>query len=223
MKALSFYFFICFYLLFCPTCIVALQTCFRETEKELDNRQAVATEGHPVKTMKVESLLSVNPDNLEDLETYSDYIVKGIVVDGSESIPIYAEGSDDLLMSFTTVTPLQITQTYKGDFKEGECIDICEKYMKIDSGNNTGILHCGNYMPSTVGEEYIFFLRDCPEDTVWEGKYSVSYFERSRYPVLPQSYGTMSIDKMSNEELDLDDEDATIYKHLLKEVMEKYG
>lgn len=173
--------------------------------------------------MKVESLLSVNPDNLEDLETYSDYIVKGIVLDGSESIPIYAEGSDDLLMSFTTVTPLQITQTYKGDFKEGECIDICEKYMKIDSGNNTGILHCGNYMPSTVGEEYIFFLRDCPEDTVWEGKYSVSYFERSRYPVLPQSYGTMSIDKMSNEELDLDDEDATIYKHLLKEVMEKYG
>lgn len=93
--------------------------CFRETEKELDNRQAVATEGHPVKTMKVESLLSVNPDNLEDLETYSDYIVKGIVLDGSESIPIYAEGSDDLLMSFTTVTPLQITQTYKGDFKEG--------------------------------------------------------------------------------------------------------
>lgn len=66
-------------------------------------------------------------------------------------------------------------------------------------------------------------MRDCPEDTVWEGKYSVSYFERSRYPVLPQSYGTMSIDKMSNEELDLDDEDATIYKHLLKEVMEKYG
>ena len=214
---------LCCGLLLCSFLIGSGMTCFRETEKELDNRQAVATEGHPVKTMKVESLLSVNPDNLEDLETYSDYIVKGIVLDGSESIPIYAEGSDDLLMSFTTVTPLQITQTYKGDFKEGECIDICEKYMKIDSGNNTGILHCGNYMPSTVGEEYIFFLRDCPEDTVWEGKYSVSYFERSRYPVLPQSYGTMSIDKMSNEELDLDDEDATIYKHRLKEVMEKYG
>ena len=43
---------------FCSFLIGSGMTCFRETEKELDNRQAVSDEGHPVKTMKVESLLS---------------------------------------------------------------------------------------------------------------------------------------------------------------------
>ena len=88
---------LCCGLLLCSFLIGSGMTCFRETEKELDNRQAVATEGHPEKNNESRIfIVGQNPDNLEDLETYSDYIVKGIVLDGSESIPIYAEGSDDL-------------------------------------------------------------------------------------------------------------------------------
>lgn len=36
MKALSFYFFICFYLLFCPTCIVALHEVMEQIEQFLE-------------------------------------------------------------------------------------------------------------------------------------------------------------------------------------------
>lgn len=188
----------------------------------LSAKPVEATKNIPVKTIKTQALLSENPDNLSDLEANSDYIVKGKILDGSEPTLIYATGTDDILMSYTTVTPLQVTHTYKGDFEEGETIDICEKYFKKEHNGEMRILHYGNYMPSTVGQEYIFFLKDCPKGTEWEGKYSVSSFERSRYPVLTQTRSSALIDEMSNEELNLDDGDATVYKELLKEVSDQY-
>lgn len=197
-------------------------TAFEDVKISTSQVYASSNKNTNVETSTVNALMSRYPDNLDDLEKYSDYIVKGKIQEGSKSELIYADGSDDVVMSFTTVTPLEINQVYKGDLEVGQIVEICEKYYKSEIDGKIHIRHFGDYMPSTVDGEYIFFLNKCKEGTKWEGKYSVSYFERSRYPVFPKTRSALSVDELDNSDLNLDTGDATIYKELLKEVMDKY-
>ncbi len=72
----------------------------------------------------------------------------------------------------------------------------------------------------------MFFLVDeSKSGDWWSGIYSPVSWERGRYPVPEQTFGVMkekSVDSMSNEELNLGQDDSSEYKALYEQVIKKY-
>lgn len=174
-----------------------------------------------VKSAQIEADVIFSPQTLKEVEEYSTYIVQGILLDdASQKLRYY----DNLPVFGITVSSFKITKVYKGNLKTGDMIQLGEKYYSVGDGGDEIIYHFGNYMPSEVGKEYLFFLADhSTSGDWWKDIYSPISWEKGRYPVLSENLMDRdSIDSMTNEELNLGKDDATDYKNIYKEVIAKY-
>ena len=130
---------------------------------------------------------------LEDLESNSDYIVKGYVDYGSVA-PV--RRWDDIS---STKSSLHITKTYKGELKEGDTIHLREPFYVTLEKNKYVTYYLGRYTPSEKDTEYIFFL------SFNDGYYEPVALEKGRHKVSSE---------ISEE---------SYYKYIHDEVVKKYS
>jgi hypothetical protein len=177
-------------------------------------------------TARIEPDVSYVPNTLEELENSSPYIVKAILLDDSKQrLRKLSFGGKSYTTFGITVSSLVITGVYKGDLHFGEVIKLGEYYYSAENGGKNTLFYFENYIPSTVGKEYLFFLAAAKNnDAFWSGIYSPVFFERGRYPIMRKWFfqEKKSIDSMTNEELNLGKGDPSEYKAFYKLVSEKY-
>ena len=168
-----------------------------------------------MKTNQADCLLLYYPDTLQGLEEHCTYIVRGTVLDGSEQKTIQEDPQD--FPYIYTETLLRINEVYQGDLSEGSIVPICEKYYVKQNEGKYVLVHYVNYMPCEVGKEYIFFLVDSANRSdSEEPSYSLTFLDRSRYPVLPEESG------LSTQNFRAAEADEAAYQKLYQEVAAKY-
>lgn len=148
--------------------------------------------------------------DLDQLEELSDIIVKATVLPGSENIP-HING----VRKGRTYTDIKIQTVYKGNVSKGDIINITEQYYYENNGDELNIFN--GYLPSDVGSEYLFFL-GISNDKSDEQHYLIGA-ERGRYSQKP-IYGVKNRTFSTDHYTFL--EDTEVYRHLRKEVLDKY-
>ena len=106
----------------------------------------------------------------------------------------------------------------------GDVIKIAEQYYVEEQDGQQTLVHYGNYMPSDVGREYLMFFDNPPENSErWKDTYTPLCLDRGRYPVInAKTRSVAGVDNMTNEELNLDTGDSSLYRQSYKDVIEKY-
>lgn len=176
----------------------------------------------PTQAISTENVdLLYDAESLDELEDLSNYIVQGKFRDDAredlqEQVGIVVFGA--------TVSSFEITKVYKGEMNEGDVIKVAEKYYVDDVNGQETLIHYGNYMPSEVGKEYLMFFDNPPENTErWKDIYSPMCREKGRYPVIAaNARASIDVDGMTNEELNLDKGDSTLYRTIYKDVISNY-
>ena len=174
-----------------------------------------------ISTMSVQVDTSFDAQTLEELESQAKYIVQGkFQDDATEDL----QSEAGIVLYGATVSSFEITKVYKGDFEVGDVIRIAEQYYVEDQDGQQTLVHYGNYMPSDVGREYLMFFDNPPENSErWKDTYTPLCLDRGRYPVINAKMRSVAdVDNMTNEELNLDTGDSSIYRQFYKDVIEKY-
>lgn len=159
--------------------------------------------------------------SLEELEDHAKYIVQGkFQDDATEDL----QSEAGIVLYGATVSSFEITKVYKGDFEVGDVIKIAEQYYVEEQDGQQTLVHYGNYMPSDVGREYLMFFDNPPENSErWKDTYTPLCLDRGRYPVInAKTWSVAGVDNMTNEELNLDTGDSSLYRQFYKDVIEKY-
>ncbi len=181
-----------------------------------------------INIISVHSDREIMIDNLQDLELNSDLVIRAKVLDGSFN-EIYRTPSN-LINYGITYTDLEITSVIFGDADIGDIIKITEEYFYVDKLTVRNVFCMQNYAPSTVNQEYIFFLKKYTSD---KPKFEDMYFpigvEKGRYPILnsqnnlfKSTRSFVDINEFTNQELNLGNGDSTEYRIIFNEVVRKY-
>ncbi|MGX8699796.1 hypothetical protein [Caproiciproducens sp.] len=186
----------------------------------------VAVNDLPAVQSDQDCILLYNAKTVEELEELSPNIVQGTLLDDAEQ-KILRNKEGDITLSGINISSLKITKVYKGDLKIGDIIKLGERYYITDENGKEKVVYDGNYLPSTVGKEYLFFLgnKQINKD-YWSGTYAPKLLEKGRYPVRTRNgsnfLSVQSIESMTNKELNLGNDDSTEYKALYEQVAQKY-
>ena len=114
---------------------------------------------------------------LEDVEYYSDYVVRATVLPDLETVSTDAFGG-------ITLTNLEITEIYKGDFEIGEIIPMTQSYFLQKIDGKEILVYSENCGPLIPNREYVFFLIDgYIPGSKWHGYYASCNLEKGRYLV----------------------------------------
>ena len=173
-------------------------------------------------------------ETLEDVEYYSDYIVKATVLPDLETVPRNNFDSDMI-----TLTNLEITETYRGDFEIGEIIPMTQSYFIHKEDGKEMLIHSENCGPLIPNREYVFFLIDgYIPDSKWHGYYVSCNLEKGRYLVpneeeiavakqvrdpsknfIPELANTIPIRKLGLAE---ENYNTHIYRNIYQDVLRNY-
>lgn len=148
--------------------------------------------------------------NLEQLEELSDIIVKATVLPGSENVP-HIEG----VRMGRTYTDVKVQTVYKGDVSTGDIINITELYYYENDGAELASFN--GYLPSNIGSEYVLFLGNSEDES--NNRHYLIGAERGRYSQ-EAIYGVKNRTFSTDHYTFL--EDTEVYRHLRKEVLDKY-
>ncbi|OCM99993.1 hypothetical protein A7X67_11555 [Clostridium sp. W14A] len=181
------------------------------------------------------------PQNLEELEAGCTDIVQGVfrgtgnrqanqhvmaesdftVEDGAGNVMLGALEFPDRTV---TVSSLQITKVLKGGLRAGQAIPLGEEYHREEKDGKGKIYYNLDYLPSTAGREYLFFLNeDNDASSTFYGLYSPYSGAWGRYRVRSaEELKTRSVDSMIKWELEFGRDSADDYKSIYKEVIAKY-
>jgi len=156
---------------------------------------------------------------LEGLEKRSKSIARGRISGVPETV--YSDYNRPKKMPLYTIIALEVTETYKGNIEVGKTIKIIEPYYIA----NRTLYTYGNYLPSRMDEEYIFFFGSQlvdknPDLEKYRGAYFVDHDERGRY-LVPKK-GSIDDKRDFREELSLGELDTSVYMGLYKEVTDAY-
>jgi hypothetical protein len=181
------------------------------TSLTIDNKEKLPV----IKQSSIEIMTNVL--NISDVEELSDIIVKAVVLPEHENVAYI-----DDIYGFTK-TKLKVTKVYSGDVKVDDIITLREEYFERTNKNTgeTYLKALNLYEPSTVGDEYIFFLIDT-------GEYQIVNITLGRYPIFKDTSSnkevsmTSQINMLSNKELNLGEGDISTYKSIYNEVIKKY-
>ena len=153
-------------------------------------------------------------ENFNDLDNPSNIIIKATVLPDSENIML------DDIWGYTK-TKLKVNKVYQGDIEEETIIYLREPYYHLVyvDGDEFDVFE-NNYDKCEVDREYIFFLGRY----IGTDLYGLANGELGRYPVLKETRGiTPDVDSLSNEDLDLGENDTTMYREIYNEVLKKYN
>jgi len=171
--------------------------------------------------VQIDADTAVNVKELNELENNSQLIVKGVLHDDGKVK--FAEEGGTVLFGIT-VSSLEITETYKGNLSKGDIVKLGEAYYTTTEDGADKLYCFGNYRPSEIGKEYLFFLKNPPSpDGWWAGIYEPVVGEKGRYPFIQADQkSALSSESFTNEELNLGDDDSSEYKDLFNQVIKKY-
>lgn len=174
-----------------------------------------------MQTRSIQEDLLFDAGSLEELEDLSKQIVQGKFRDDAKED---LQGDGNKTFYGVTVSSFEITKVYKGDFEVGDVIKVGEEYYIDASDGQKTLVHFGNYLPSEVGKEYLMFFDNPPEHSErWKDTYTPICSEKGRYPVVaPGTVSEADVDNMTNEELNLDTGDSSLYRQFYKDVIENY-
>lgn len=166
-------------------------------------------------------------DSLQDLEANCDIIVKARVLENPINETFETPGG--LTFYGITYTDIEVVSVFLGDVSVGDKLNITEEYYCVDELTTRNIFHTENYGPSTIGQEYIFFLKEYFDSKFeFKGKYFPLGVEKGRYPILVEQNpltrkrSSVNIDELTNEELNLGNENSTEYREIFEDVIKKY-
>nr|WP_319489207.1 hypothetical protein [uncultured Caproiciproducens sp.] len=174
-----------------------------------------------VKVAVVKGDAAHSPKSLGEVEKLSPYIVKGrLRDDAKQKLDAPIQG---MITYGITVSTLEISQVYKGNFKVGDTIPLAEKYYTLEENGESTRYEMG-YAPSVPGQEYVFFLVKAPDESeILRGTYSPMVKETGRYPVInTKDSGVFDIRSMSPEDLNLVNTELSTYQKIYQEVINKY-
>lgn len=162
-----------------------------------------------------------NPQSLEEVEDLAEYIVRGKLLDDAKQ-KLERYGSEFVGFG-VTVSSFEISHVYKGSLKEGDKIQIAERYYTLEKNGVTTRYELG-YAPSVPNQEYIFFLIKAPDKNKFlRGFYSPMVKETGRYPVIgTKDSGYPRLNLMTASELNLVQENPETYKKIYQQVIDKY-
>jgi len=195
--------------------------------------------------MPVNACLTYYPSDIDDLEMNSDVIILARVL-GSENVLLEFPADWSIEYHFEihrrgfTRTELEVLQVFAGDTVVGDIFVIGEFYWIVEYENEMWIRHYSNYGPSTLGQEYLFFLlKHVEDDSVYSGMHFPCGFDGARYPVFKElvdassrssigSSGSSSrsvaeyVESYTNAELNLANQNSRAYRDLYNDVVERY-
>lgn len=176
-------------------------------------------------THTVDPLLAFCPKTLAELEKHSEIIVQGQLADDAQQKSA-GLGKSSIPQFQYTVSSLKISKVWKGSFKAEDTLKLCEPYYIKETQGAKQLVITSNYMPSKVGKEYLFFLNHMQLGD--EIVYTPTIYESGRYPLTREQAGqpeiirSPGVEAFSNQELNLADRDASVYRSIYKEVLQKY-
>ena len=168
-------------------------------------------------------------EKLEDLENLAELLVRAtITADSKNIIAKRAPGYPDFGFTRTNV---EVIEVFKGDAAAGDIIGVLEPYY-IGNSNHIGATNGGKdyfstydgYLPSIVGQEYIFFIILNDRPSIRSGYYDLVNLPLGRYPVLDHNKEARDI-AISSKNSDFcltDDTNTTVYRNIFAEVHQKY-
>ncbi|MBQ8519122.1 MAG: hypothetical protein IJ455_05945 [Agathobacter sp.] len=95
-------------------------------------------------------------EELEEMEGYSDLIIRGERLEEEEAVITLVNGSIASGYTFSKVKILEIYQDDSGEYNVGDEITILENEV-YDETNNV-VYHIGGYNMMVAGDEYLLFL-----------------------------------------------------------------
>lgn len=166
---------------------------------------------------------TIYPENVSELEKYSDIIIEGSFLNIGEQ-EVIRSSFGDIIEGYTWST-VEVTNIHKGNLSSGDTITICEPFYMVEEDGTDVIYHNGSYYPSEEGRQYIWFLNDRQTP---DGKqyHSLVRAELGRYPLLNSKSRTMrNVFDMSLRDLDLSPSGGaghfrTIYADVAKKYMD---
>lgn len=177
------------------------------------------------------------PRTVSEMPETAALIVRGTFLDDAQGDITYLDEVLDLgrgaapgersVLSAQTTSTFEITKVIQGDLQVGDQIKISEPYY-VDNQDGVETIKrspgCSElYAPSEPGKEYLFFFDDPFDQGEEAGIYFPLWNEFGRYPVIyPLSWDALSIPSMTNEELNLGEGDASVYKDVYRQVVKKF-
>ena len=170
------------------------------------------------------SFRSYDAENLEELEKYSEVIVRGYINDDSETVLQRLSDDKDskeynTILAGHTVSTLCVTEVYKGDINTGDSLKIAEPYYAVERREKNILIYSDNYLPSEIDGEYIFFLSAKVVGDVLKDVRFPLFSERGRYPIMRLQ---KRLEAYTNLELKLGTDDSEQYRDFYAQVKEKY-
>ena len=198
---------------------------------EPDSLESLSTVSYPYpyydmdRSRTIDPLLAFRPKTLAELEKHSEIIVQGQLVNDAQQKSAMLSKSSIPQFQYT-VSSLKISKVWKGSFRAEESLKLCEPYYIKETQGAKQLVITSNYMPSEIGKEYLFFLNDMQlgDETV----YAPTIYENGRYPLTleqaghPEIIHSPGVEALSNQELNLADRDASVYRSIYKEVLQTY-
>lgn len=205
--------------IFLTVCTVILLTAVTAAPMLPAKQRKIDITNLPVKN--VSGFFAEIPENLQTLDNWSTYIVKGVLSDDAVNYePVYNDPEYGDLTGFTAST-LTILESYKGDLKPGDTIPLGEGYcVRYGKDNEPYLLTYFGNRPLIPGREYILFL--CPpddsmgKDRPWSDLYSQTFPVLSNYEVPLSNEKVRSVDEREIVEFE------ELYHRIEKQVAEKY-
>lgn len=183
---------------------------------------------------KINKLINLEPfviptNNLLQLEDRAYIIVKATILPNSKNI---IDNEDNLSIPIGhTKTNIKINEVYKGNLEVNDIITISEPYFnaiipkelklnsdEISDGTEYTIAY-GNYAPSIVNKEYLFFLSEMVnnEKSIYNETYYIIGGDIGKYITENEVF------KETNQNLNIGNLDNKYYIDFFKQVKEKYN
>lgn len=191
-------------------------------ENEINSSEEVDLSDGLPKHMKISQEFDMHadfnlPEDLRELEENAEEIVKVSPIEIIE-LGKYINSKE---FYDSTLTEVEILETYSGGLKEGQTVTVSEPYYLYNNEVET----IENYVPMDMKSDYILFLYKNNSGTytissLGYGKYNLNISSISEKPI--QTFNTVN-EIMEFGFIAENDEEAIHYNELRNEVISKYA
>lgn len=203
------------FVLIIAVCMLLFTSCNTRTEKNGEayffSEEEAFTD---VKLVKWGDANRFVPGVLEELEKASDAIIIGTFVGDTEQKEVYMYDNQverDTLVNVITYSDIEVSKSFKGDFKVGDIIKYAQEYAVLDNEYVT----FSDLTPALEDDTWLFFLYNNYDS----GVYYCCGDSDGRYPVKNFTYRRNALTE--NEDLGVFDK-KNFNQAIYDEILEKY-
>lgn len=159
-------------------------------------------------------------ESLEELENLTDISIKAEIL--SDKVNVKGKHYFGY-----TITNIKVKEIYRGEnIKVGDIISIREPYCRNYLNDKEYLFIDAEYMPTEVGEEYIFILKSkdyLDKDNNTIELYGMWNTVLGKYPVVNNKLrSNQNVETMTSEDLALSSNNED-FKNIYKDILNKYN